>query len=120
MRKLLSLLIASIILSSSYAANKPAVNPNSFILSSPVFANTGMLPVRYTCDGKNIPPELNWKGVPDKTAALALILSDPDAPGGTFYHWALYNIPNTINSLSLDINTLPAGFVVVKNSWNKN
>jgi len=47
---------------------------------------------RYTCDGENVSPALAWEGVPDGTAGLALVLEDPDAPGGTFTHWLVYGL----------------------------
>jgi Raf kinase inhibitor-like YbhB/YbcL family protein len=55
-------------------------------------------PVKYTCDGENISPELSWSGAP-KCKSFALVVEDPDAPSGTFIHWVLYNIPATVNSL---------------------
>jgi Raf kinase inhibitor-like YbhB/YbcL family protein len=47
----------------------------------------------YTCDGANQSPELSWAEPPAGTRSLALIVDDPDAPGGTFYHWGMFNIP---------------------------
>jgi Raf kinase inhibitor-like YbhB/YbcL family protein len=47
---------------------------------------------RFTCDGADLAPTLGWKGVPDGTAELAVVLEDPDAPGGTFTHWLAYGI----------------------------
>jgi len=49
----------------------------------------------YTCDGANQSPELSWPDPPPGTRSLALIVDDPDAPGGTFYHWGVFNIPAT-------------------------
>lgn len=59
---------------------------------SGAFANGTSIPVRYTCDGEDISPPLSWSGVPDSAESLALIMDDPDAPGGTFTHWVVYNI----------------------------
>jgi Raf kinase inhibitor-like YbhB/YbcL family protein len=47
---------------------------------------------RFTCDGTGDSPTLRWKGVPEGTSQLALVLEDPDAPGGTFTHWLLYGL----------------------------
>jgi Raf kinase inhibitor-like YbhB/YbcL family protein len=47
----------------------------------------------HTCDGNSISPALDWVGVPEGTAELALVVDDPDAPGGTFTHWVVYAIP---------------------------
>jgi Raf kinase inhibitor-like YbhB/YbcL family protein len=47
---------------------------------------------RYTCDGEDVSPALAWEGVPEGTAELALVIEDPDAPGGTFTHWLVYGL----------------------------
>lgn len=88
----------------------------TFSLSSTATSDQGALPVLYTCDGKNTSPQIRWSGAPDKTQTFALILSDPDAPNGTFYHWVLYNIPKNISKLSEGIKTLPAGTLTGNNS----
>jgi len=62
-------------------------------LSSPEFKNGYAIPSEYTCDGKNIPPELIIEDIPENTKTLALIMDDPDAPSGTFVHWLVWNIP---------------------------
>jgi Raf kinase inhibitor-like YbhB/YbcL family protein len=61
-------------------------------IGSPVFANKGFLPAKYTCDGTNINPPLTIENIPDGTKSLALIVDDPDAPAGTFDHWIVWNI----------------------------
>lgn len=66
-------------------------------LRSPAFEAGGAIPVKYTCDGENVSPPLEWQGMPDGTETLVLIFDDPDAstgPGGPFAHWVIYNIPN--------------------------
>ncbi len=68
-------------------------------LSSPAFADGANIPRRYTGDGEDISPELNWDGVPEGVASFALICSDPDAPLGTFIHWVVYNIPQDARRL---------------------
>ena len=62
-------------------------------ITSPAFEEGGIIPRIYSCDGQDKSPELNWTGVPDGTQSLALILDDPDAPGGIFNHWVIFNIP---------------------------
>lgn len=61
-------------------------------LSSAAFADGDTLPQRFTCDGANLSPPLEWTGVPDGARSLALFCDDPDAPDGTFRHWAAYDI----------------------------
>jgi hypothetical protein len=62
-------------------------------VSSGAFAQDGQIPVVYTCDGTDTSPPLAWSPVPEGTAGIALLVTDPDAPGGTFVHWVAYNIP---------------------------
>lgn len=61
-------------------------------LTTSAFKNGGTIPEPYTCSGLNKSPALVWKGVPTGVRSLALIVSDPDAPKGTFVHWVIYNI----------------------------
>ena len=68
-------------------------------VSSPAFANGTEIPKKYTCDGQNVAPPLEWSGVPDRAKSVAVICDDPDAPSGTFTHWVLYNIPSSTHSL---------------------
>ena len=61
---------------------------------SSVFEEGGKIPRRYTCDGEDVSPPLEWEGIPEGTQSLALICDDPDAPGKTWWvHWVLYNTP---------------------------
>ncbi len=68
-------------------------------LTSPDFDNEGMIPPEFTCDGRNISPELLITGAPEGAKSLAIIMDDPDAPGGTFVHWVVWNIPSRTNSI---------------------
>jgi Raf kinase inhibitor-like YbhB/YbcL family protein len=61
-------------------------------VSSPAFDHNQPIPPRFTCDGENISPPLEFSEVPDKAKSLALVMDDPDAPGGTFVHWLVWNI----------------------------
>jgi len=62
-------------------------------LSSTSFQDGSQIPVKYTCSGANISPQLAWSAPPAATASLALTVTDPDAPRGTWVHWVLYNLP---------------------------
>jgi hypothetical protein len=64
----------------------------SFGLTSPAFGPGQTIPVEYTCDGLNVSPALVWTAPPAGTRSFALIMDDPDAPGGTFTHWTAWNI----------------------------
>jgi len=72
-------------------------------VSSPAFQDGGMIPNRYTCGGDNISPPLSWEALPDGTKSLALIVDDPDAPGGTFVHWVVYDLPADLEGLPEDL-----------------
>ncbi len=62
-------------------------------ITSPAFDDGDRIPKKYTGDGANISPPLEWANVPDGCQTLTLICDDPDAPVGTFVHWVFYNIP---------------------------
>jgi Raf kinase inhibitor-like YbhB/YbcL family protein len=76
-------------------------------LISPVFAEGEKIPVKYTGDGENFSPPLRWSGAPDGTRSFVLIMDDPDAPGGTFHHWAIFNIPGDRTQLPESLETGP-------------
>jgi Raf kinase inhibitor-like YbhB/YbcL family protein len=72
---------------------------------STAFAEGEEIPERFTCDGKDLSPPLEWSGGPAK--AWALVVDDPDAPGGTFIHWVVLDIaPGT---KSVETGEVPAG-----------
>lgn len=62
-------------------------------VTSTAFEHNGTIPTKYTCEGSEINPPLEIDQIPDKTKSLALIVEDPDAPGGVFDHWLVWNIP---------------------------
>lgn len=74
-------------------------------LTSPAFNHEGNIPAKYSCDGDNISPPLEIKDVPEAARSLALIMDDPDAPGGTFVHWTVWNIP--ANTSRVEEGSLP-------------
>ena len=83
-------------------------------LESPVFAEGGEIPMRYTGEGNDISPPLFWSGVPEVAQSLALIIDDPDAPDPAapqrvWVHWMLYNIAPTEKSLPEDLSPMTVG-----------
>lgn len=61
-------------------------------LTSPAFADGEAIPPDHACTGRDRSPALDWAELPADTRSLALILDDPDAPGGTFTHWLAWGI----------------------------
>jgi Raf kinase inhibitor-like YbhB/YbcL family protein len=93
-----------------------------FALQSSAFAAGGEIPARYTCSGADTSPELSWKNVPDGTQSLALIMDDPDAPGGTFTHWILYNLGSQEKQLPQNLpktGQVPAGAMQGRNDFGR-
>ena len=81
-------------------------------VTSPAFKESDLIPKKYTCDGDNVSPAIEWTGVPDSAKFIALICDDPDAPRGTWVHWVIFNIPAGVKGLAEDIqrtSTLPNG-----------
>ena len=70
-----------------------------FTLTSAAFREGGMIPPAHTCDGQDASPPLAWTGPPPGTNSFALISDDPDAPGQTWVHWVVYNLPPSARQL---------------------
>lgn len=79
-------------------AQQPRNNGSMHITSS-AFQNGGEIPAKYTCSGANVSPSLAWSGTPAGIQSFALVVSDPDAPGGDFTHWVLYGLSGSEKSL---------------------
>ncbi len=84
----------------------------SLTLSSSAFTEGAAIPALYTCEGNDTSPPLAWTDPPAGTKSLAFISDDPDAPGKTWVHWVLYNVPPSARMLSAGFPTtqeLPDG-----------
>jgi Raf kinase inhibitor-like YbhB/YbcL family protein len=91
-------------------------------VTSTAFDEGGMISAKYTCDGENVSPPLAWSGVPEAAKSLALVADDPDAPGGTWTHWVIYEIPATEKGLAENVparDTLDGGARQGKNDFKK-
>jgi Raf kinase inhibitor-like YbhB/YbcL family protein len=95
-------------------------------LTSPAFKPGAEIPVKYTCEGADTSPPLEWSGVPPRAKSLALIVDDPDAPDPkapkmTYVHWVLYDIPPTTTRLAEGAakGGLPPGTREGKNDWKR-
>lgn len=98
----------------------------SLAITSTAFNDGDSIPKKYTCEGDDISPALNWSGVPENTRSLVLIIDDPDAPDPKaprmrWVHWVLYNIPADTSGLAEDISpeALPAGTKRGINDWQR-
>ena len=87
------------------------------ILISHAFEHEEVIPAKYTCDGENISPDLEWSDVPSTTKSFVLICDDPDATNGTWNHWIIFNLSSHISFLPEAISALPHGTKRGKNSW---
>lgn len=95
---------------------------SEFTITSPAFGAGEKIPMLHTCDGKDVSPPLTWMGAPDGTRAFAMIMDDPDAPGGMWVHWVIYNIPAETVSLPMGVptdGTLQIGAMQGSNSWKR-
>jgi Raf kinase inhibitor-like YbhB/YbcL family protein len=75
------------------------------------------VPIRFTCDGDNTSPPLGWSGVPESATELRLVLTDPDAPSGTFTHWLVEGIDPS--SSGVDEGAVPTGGSEATNSFGE-
>ena len=106
------------------AAQTPAQTEEtmSFSVTSDAFKPGEAIPARYTCQGQDVSPRLSWSGQPGNTASFALIVGDPDAPGGTFTHWVMFNLPAAVTKLPEGVpksDTIENGAIQGKNSSGK-
>jgi Raf kinase inhibitor-like YbhB/YbcL family protein len=72
---------------------------DAFEISSSVIAPGDPIPAQNTCAGADLSPPLSWSDAPAGTKSFALIVADPDAPSGVFYHWVAYNLPASSTGL---------------------
>lgn len=91
-------------------------------ISTKAFEYGKTIPAKYTCEGENVSPELHWNEVPNATVTLAMICEDPDAPGGTFTHWIIYNLSPNSSGLEQGVplqKNLDNGAIQGSNDMNK-
>ena len=88
---------------------------------STAFGNGDLIPAVYTADGEDISPPIEWECSLD-AESFALVCEDPDAPGGTWVHWVIYNIPGEARTLEEGIpaeEELDDGILQGRNSWGR-
>ena len=130
--------VAALAAACAPASDAPAeAPPGPFSLTSPAFVESGVIPTRYTGDGENVSPPLEWSGAPAGTQSFALVLVDPDVPWGEtvavygempppgtqpadhFIHWIVTGIPATTSSLpdGASPGNMPAGTLEPRTSF---
>ncbi len=68
-------------------------------VTSPSFSEGETIPKEFTAEGNNVSPPLQWQGIPSGAKSIALICDDPDAPGGTWVHWVLFDLAPNLQGL---------------------
>jgi len=114
------LLLVSVAVLAGMVGCKPA-DPK-LTVSSTAFTDGQSIPVKYTSQGADISPPLHWDGAPAATQSFVLFCDDPDAPGGTWSHWVVFNLPSATNSLPEAVPSsedLPGGAHQGLNSFQK-
>jgi len=102
----------------------PSAQEPAMQIHSSAFANNGIIPHQYTCEGTDLSPPLRWESLPAGTQSLALIVEDPDAPDPAapqriWVHWVLYDIPAGIQDLPAGVRKLPPGTREGINDWQR-
>lgn len=87
----------------NYAYSEEGGLPMKISVTSSAFKEGEMIPSKYTCDGDDISPPIDWLGVPAEAKSIAMISDDPDAPMGTWVHWVIFNIPPQAKGLSENV-----------------
>lgn len=95
------LVVFLIYLTYQFLFNTGLAKPAKIQITSSSFENKGVIPDTHACDilGEDRSPPLIFSNIPEGTKSLALILDDPDAPGGAFNHWVIFNIPRNASGL---------------------
>jgi Raf kinase inhibitor-like YbhB/YbcL family protein len=91
-------------------------------LTSTAFVHEASIPSKYTCDGEDVSPLLEWSDLPTDAQTFAIIMDDPDAPVGTWVHWVLYDLPAETRMLPEAVPSgaeLPDGSRHGENSWGR-
>ena len=97
----------------------PGVAQQRIAVTSKSFASNGSIPVDFTCDGADRSPQITWSAPPPGTKAFAIIADDPDAPGGDFFHWAIYGIRGDASSIPEAADLAELGAISALNGFGR-
>lgn len=117
-KKILALAVAAWLLLPGAGIGKDVETMTTLTITCGAFSNSEMIPTRFTCDGQDVNPQLEWSTAPVGTRSLALIMDDPDAPGKTWVHWVVWNIPP--DTRRIEEMAVPAGAIQGRNDWKRN
>ncbi len=94
--------------SGAHPSAPPGVTEAQVTVTSNAFTEGGTVPIDFTCDGKDSSPEISWSSPPPGTKSIAIVIDDPDAPGGTFTHFLAYGISPDVHELkaAADLSTI--------------
>jgi len=116
-RKSISLLLIFAFIAGAGAQYSEGTAMAAMTITSPAFKNGDLIPSKFTCDGTDVNPALAIGNVPPEAKSLALIMDDPDAPGGMWVHWVVWNIdPQTRD---IGENSVPGGAKQGVNDFRK-
>jgi Raf kinase inhibitor-like YbhB/YbcL family protein len=90
-------------------------------LMSTDFSENETIPRRFTCDGEDVSPSLQWTGAPAETKSFVVLCDDPDAPAGVWRHWAAYDIRADRSGLAEGVgrSKIPTGFQQARNDFQR-
>jgi hypothetical protein len=97
------LILNLIVLSQIFSQTKSHNKKMEIKLYSSAFKEGNFIPASFSCEGANVSPQLHWRDAPKDVKSFTIIVDDPDAPGGDFVHWVIYNIPGNLNELHEDV-----------------
>ena len=119
---LMALSLVAIAFAGCESKQPPEEGKMALNVSSSAFEEGSRIPIKYSCQGEDVSPALRWDKPPRGTQSFALIMDDPDAPGGIFTHWVLFNIPSATRQLPEAVSTttqLSDGSLQGKNDFGK-
>jgi Raf kinase inhibitor-like YbhB/YbcL family protein len=91
----------------------------SIAVTSKSFESNATIPVDNTCDGADRSPQVTWSAPPAGTRSLAIVMDDPDAPGGDFTHWIVFNVRPDAPSIAEASDLADSGAVLGLNGFNR-
>jgi Raf kinase inhibitor-like YbhB/YbcL family protein len=90
-------------------------------LQSTAFDDGAAIPRQFTREGEDLSPPLAWNEAPDGTRSFVILCDDPDAPSGTWHHWAAYDVPAPCRELpqGAAVQAAKAGFLQALNDFGQ-